>query len=75
MMDEQDKIDRLEELSFFQERLLSQLNDALISQQRQIDRLVARADALEAQLANIAAAYSQEAPVDAPPPHYMPETY
>ncbi len=74
-MDIQDKVDRLEELSFFQERLLSQLNDALMAQQKQIDRLEARADALEAMLANITAAYSQDAPVDAPPPHYMPETY
>ncbi len=74
-MDIQDKVDRLEELAFFQERLLSQLNDALMAQQKQIDRLEARADALESLLANITEAYSQDAPVDTPPPHYMPETY
>ncbi len=74
-MDIQEKIDRLEELTFFQERLLSQLNDALASQQRQLDRLEARTAMLEKKLDDVALAYSQEAPVNALPPHYMPTSF
>ncbi len=74
-MDMQDKIDRLEELVFFQERLLSQLNEALTSQQRQIDRLEAKAAMLEKQLGDAVQAYLQEAPANTPPPHYMPGSF
>jgi len=42
---------------------------------RQIDRLEARAAMLEKKLDDVALAYSQEAPVNALPPHYMPTSF
>ncbi len=73
-MDFEAKAARLEEQLYFQERLLSQLNDALTGQQRQIDRLEKRVEVLETNLAAVLEAV-REAPVKTLPPHFMPERY
>ena len=46
-MTTEERIARLEELAYFQETLLSQLNDALTGQQKQLDALEKRLEDLE----------------------------
>ncbi|MBP3730703.1 MAG: SlyX family protein [Mailhella sp.] len=74
-MDAQEKIARLEELSWFQEKLLAQLNEALTGQQRQLDMMEKRLLRLEEHVSMLMLDAQQEAPVNALPPHYMPERY
>lgn len=71
----EEQIARLEELAYFQENLLSQLNDALTGQQKQLDMLEKRIAALEENVAGLLETSSQDAPVNTLPPHYMPERY
>ena len=73
-MTAEEQIARLEELAYFQEKLLSQLNEALISQQKQIDALESRVAELEENVTTLIDA-SQAGPVNTLPPHYMPERY
>lgn len=73
-MDVERKTARLEEQVYFQERLLSQLNDALTSQQKQLDALEKRVKELEGILNAILEAV-RDAPENALPPHFMPERY
>ena len=46
-MTAEEQIARLEELAYFQEKLLSQLNEALTGQQKQLDMLEKRLAELE----------------------------
>ena len=66
----EDRIDRLEESVFFQERLLADLNTALAAQQRQLDTLE---DGLRIMRQNLEALRDQvgEGPANVPPPHYL----
>ncbi len=73
-MNAKENMAKLEEQLYFQERLLSQLNDALTAQQKQIDQLEKRVVQLETVLHAVLDA-SREAPINTPPPHYMPERY
>ena len=74
-MDAREKIDRLEEQSWFQERLLSQLNEALTLQQKQLDAAEKRIALLESRVRELLLSTPQDAPENALPPHYMPERY
>ena len=71
---DEDRIARLEELTFFQEERLKELDSALAAQQRQLDRV-------EKELANSAAVVRllreklQDQPDNALPPHFMPERW
>ena len=66
---------RLALLAYSQENLLSQLDDALTGQQKQLDMLEKRIAALEENVAGLLETSSQDAPVNTLPPHYMPERY
>ena len=74
-MDQKEKIVRLEEQSWFQERLLSQLNEALTLQQKQLDAAERRIAQLEARVRELLLSMPQDAPENALPPHHMPERY
>ena len=71
----EEQIARLEEQAYFQEKLLSQLNEALTFQQSQIDLLERRIAELEQNVTSLLEASPQDAPVYTLPPHYMPERY
>ena len=71
----QEKINRLEELSWFQEKLLGELNEALTAQQRQLDRIEKRLAMIEERVRQLQQSCGQDAPVNTLPPHYMPERY
>ena len=68
------RIYSMEELAYFQENLLSQLNEALSGQQKQINMLEKRIAELETNVTMLIDA-SQEGPAITLPPHYMPERY
>ena len=72
-MTAEEQIARLEELAYFQEKLLSQLNEALTGQQKQLDMLEKRLAELEENVTALMNA--QDVPVNTLPPHYMPERY
>lgn len=74
-MDTEAKLIHLEEQAYFQEKLLSQLNEALLFQQAQIDLLEKRIAELEQNVTSLLESSPQDAPVNTPPPHYMPERY
>ena len=74
-MDQDERIIRLEELAYFQEKLLSQLNAALTGQQRQLDDLETRLARLEENATTLIDSLGQDAPANTLPPHYMPERY
>ena len=74
-MDTEEKLVRLEEQAYFQEKLLAQLNEALTFQQAQIDLLEKRIAELEQNVTSLLETSPQEAPVNTLPPHYMPERY
>ena len=71
----EEQITRLEEQAYFQEKLLSQLNEALTFQQSQIDFLERRIAELEQNVTSLLEASPQDAPVNTLPPHYMSERY
>ena len=73
-MTTEESLARIESQLYFQERLLSQLNDALTAQQRQIDRLEAQCARLE-KLLEEAVKATRDAPANTLPPHFMPERY
>ena len=74
-MTTEEQIARLEELTYFQEKLLRQLNEALTSQQAQLDALEKRLAGLEEHMTTLLDSLGQDAPVNTLPPHYMPERY
>ena len=74
MSDVEIRLTRLEELSFFQEEQLKELNAALTAQQEQLDRLEQQmSDALV--LLRLLRDKLADQPENAPPPHFMPERY
>ena len=73
-MTAEEQIARLEELAYFQENLLSQLNEALTGQQKQLDMLEKRLAELEANVTTLLDA-AVEGRANTLPPHYMPERY
>ena len=74
-MTPEERIARLEEQIYFQEKLLSQLNAALTFQQAQIDLLEKRIAELEQNVETLMQSAPQDAPANTAPPHYMPERY
>ena len=70
----EDHIARIEETVYFQEKLLSQLNEALTFQQKQIDRLEKNLEELTENMTTLLEA-AGDAPAATLPPHYMPERY
>ena len=74
-MTTEEQIARLEELTYFQEKLLRQLNEALTGQQAQLDALEKRLAGLEEHMTTLLDTLGQDAPVNTLPPHYMPERY
>lgn len=74
MLDAEERLTRLEELNFFQEEQLKELNAALTAQQGQLDRLEQQlSDALA--MIRLLRDKSADQPENAPPPHFMPERY
>ena len=71
----EEQIARLEEQAYFQEKLLSQLNEALTFQQSQIDFLEKRVAELEQNVTSLLESSPQDTPANTLPPHYMPERY
>ena len=74
-MTQEEQIARLEELAYFQETLLTRLNEALTGQQKQLDILEKRLNRMEEHLQELLDASDQQEPVNTLPPHYMPERY
>lgn len=74
MPDPEQRLARLEELSFFQEEQLRQLNAALTAQQTQLDKVEQDlADALA--VIRLLREKLAEQPENTLPPHFMPERY
>ncbi|GAB4195860.1 MAG: SlyX family protein [Wenzhouxiangellaceae bacterium] len=65
----QERIDELEIRVAHQDDTLMQLNDVIIRQQRQIDRLMVRYEQLSDQLSTLHSSL-QRKPEDEVPPHY-----
>ena len=68
----EDRLARLEETLFFQERLLNELNSALAGQQKQMDTLERGLQDLREQMEELRLSIEivGGGPVNAPPPHY-----
>ena len=74
MPDPEQRLARLEELSFFLEEQLRQLNAALTAQQTQLDKVERDlADALA--VIRLLREKLAEQPENTLPPHFMPERY
>jgi len=54
----------------FQERALQELNDVVVRQQRDIDRLIRELEALRIQVRNVMPALVAPQSEETPPPHY-----
>lgn len=74
-MTAEEHIARLEELSYFQEQLLTQLNEALTIQQKQLDGMEKRLNDMEASLSILLDNLERHTTVNTLPPHFMPERY
>ncbi|WP_298033477.1 SlyX family protein [uncultured Desulfovibrio sp.] len=74
MPDLAQRLTRLEELNFFQEQRLKELDVALLTQQSQLDTLEKKvADALA--VIRLLQEKLSEQPDNSLPPHFMPERY
>lgn len=74
MPDHEQRLTRLEELNFFQEERLKELDAALTIQQDQLDKVEQQlADALA--LIRLLREKLADQPDDSLPPHFMPERY
>jgi len=68
----EERLARLEETVFFQERLIGELNEALAEQQQAINELTHRADTLRDEVWGLREQLDAgSAPVNSPPPHYL----
>lgn len=68
------RIARLEETLFFQERLLQDLNEALTAQQLQLDQIQQDLSRAQTRIQELHQALDSGGGVDAgPPPHYGPQ--
>ncbi len=74
-MTAEEHIARLEELSYFQEKLLTQLNEALTIQQKQLDSMEKRLNDMEESLSVLLDNLERHTTVNTLPPHFMPERY
>lgn len=63
----------LEEAGYFQEKRLKDMDQALLAQQAQIDKLEKQLDELRKQLAGLRDDIESQTPVNEPPPHYNQE--
>ena len=68
----EERLDRLEGESYFQETLLQELNEALARQQREIDELERAVETMAAQTALLREALAVK-PEQTLPPHYLPD--
>ncbi|MDR3073971.1 MAG: SlyX family protein [Deltaproteobacteria bacterium] len=69
---EEERLARLEEGLFFQERLLNELNAALTDQQRRMDALERRMEGMRLQVEELLLLLEEGGGVNIPPPHYSP---
>lgn len=70
-MTAEERIARLEETLFFQDRLVQELNTALTNQQRQLDLMERALEKLGAQVEELRLlAETGNGPANVPPPHY-----
>jgi SlyX protein len=68
----EDRIIKLEETVYFQEKTISELNDALTQQQLQLDEIHKLQQAVEIKLRQMAPLLRDaDAGDDGPPPHYL----
>ena len=69
----EDRLARLEEGLFFQERLVAELNAALTAQQKQFDAMERGLEELRAQVAELRLLIEAgvDGPVNTAPPHYL----
>ena len=65
------RLERLEEQVYFQERTLSALNEAITLQQRQLDDLQGRMEAVEEKFRELRELVGNEGGEATVPPHYM----
>lgn len=65
-----ERLETLEIKIAYQEQTIAQLNDAIVAQQRRLDELEARYQALRGQLESLAESGGTSTDVPEPPPHY-----
>ena len=65
------RLERLEEQVFFQDQSLSALNDVITTQQRQLDNMQGRLDAVERKFRELWALVGDDGGEATVPPHYM----
>ncbi len=65
-----ERLEALEIKVAYQERTIAQLNDALVAQQRRLDELEARYQALRGELESLAESGGTAPGVPEKPPHY-----
>lgn len=65
------RLERLEEQTYFQEQTLSALNEAITLQQRQLDDLQGRMEAVEEKFRELLEVIGDEGGEATVPPHYM----
>lgn len=66
-----ERLDRMEETLFFQERLLRELHEALAGQQSQLDAMQRTLSSVAGRVAELRLLVDAvTGPVNAPPPHY-----
>ncbi|MBQ7618480.1 MAG: SlyX family protein [Desulfovibrio sp.] len=69
----QERLNRLEENSYFQEKLLGDLNQALLEQQQQIDHLSRVLEKLSQDVEELKILLDEK-PQQQLPPHYLPKS-
>lgn len=68
----EERLARLEETLYFQDDTITQLNEVIADQQRQLDELEKRCAASEDKLRNLMLLLSDDGGEDnGPPPHYL----
>ncbi|MDH3451055.1 MAG: SlyX family protein [Gammaproteobacteria bacterium] len=66
----EERLEALEVKIAYQEQAIAELNEVIVAQQRRLDELEARCQALRRELQSLAAAGGTEADIPEPPPHY-----
>ena len=69
-MNEEVRLDRLEEQVFFQEKTINELNEALTEQQKQMDALELRLQRAEERVRSLWDQLGQDGGETTVPPHY-----
>ncbi len=65
------RVERLEEQVYFQDQTISELNEVITLQQRQIDNMQGRMEALEGKFRELWELMGEDGGVATVPPHYM----